>query len=238
MCGRYATTRSAADLSALFEAYDETGGVLSADYNVAPTDPAPIVRLSRSARVLSVARWGLLPAWAKDTRGAAKRINARAETVASSAAYARSFAVRRCLVPADGWYEWVRSPSGRRQAYFMTTQDGAPLAFAGLWSVWGTAEPLRTFSVITTSAVGDLALVHDRMPLLLPPARWPAWLAGGGDAAELLATPRPEDLTRLEIRPVGPAVGDVHNDGPALVERVPAPSLARPAPDPVELTLF
>lgn len=237
MCGRYATTRSAPDLSALFESYDETGGDLPADYNVAPTDPVPIVRWSRSRslRVLSVARWGLVPAWAKDTRGAARMINARAETVANSSAYGRSFAVRRCLVPADGWYEWVRSPSGRKQAYFMTPDNDRPLAFAGLWSVWGTPEPLLTCSVITTSAVGDLALVHDRMPLLLPPARWPGWLAGGGDPDELLAAPAPEDLSRIEIRPVGPAVGDVRNDGPALIERVPAPALGRPS---VELTLF
>jgi putative SOS response-associated peptidase YedK len=240
MCGRYATTRSSADLSALFESYDETGGRLSVDYNVAPTDPVPIVRLSRSrsTRVLSVARWGLVPAWAKDARSAAKMINARAETVATSTAYARSFALRRCLVPAEGWYEWARSASGRKQAYFMTSQDGRALAFAGVWSVWGAPDPMLTCSVITTAAAGDLALVHDRMPLLLPPARWAGWLAGGGDADELLAAPAPDDLSRIEIRPVGPAVGDVRNDGPALVERVSAPPLGRPTTEPVELTLF
>lgn len=240
MCGRYATTRSAADLSALFESYDETGDALSADYNVAPTDPVPIVRLSRSRsmRVLSVARWGLVPAWAKDTRGAARMINARAETVATSAAYARSFAVRRCLLPADGWYEWVRSASGRKRPYFMTSRDGRPLAFAGLWSMWGGPDPIRSCSVITTAAVGDLALVHDRMPLLLPPNRWATWLAAGGDPSDLLAAPAPEMLTNIEIRPVGPAVGDVRNDGPALIEAVPAPPLGGPTPAPVELTLF
>jgi putative SOS response-associated peptidase YedK len=240
MCGRYATTRSAADLSALFESYDETGGGLTADYNVAPTDPVPIIRLSRSRsmRVLSVARWGLVPAWAKDTRSAAKMINARAETVATSTAYARSFAARRCLVPADGWYEWVPSATSRKQPYFMTASDGRPLAFAGLWSAWGTPDPVLTCSVITTAAVGDLALVHDRMPLLLPPDRWAGWLAGGGDAGELLAAPAAEELSGIEIRPVGPAVGDVRNDGPALVERVPAPPLSQPIPESVELTLF
>ncbi|HEX7746682.1 MAG TPA: SOS response-associated peptidase, partial [Micromonosporaceae bacterium] len=172
MCGRYATTRSAADLSALFESYDDTDGGLAADYNVAPTDPVPIVRLSRrhAGRALSVARWGLVPPWAKDTRGAARMINARAETVATSTAYARSFAARRCLVPADGWYEWVRTGTGGKQPYFMTPQDGRPLAFAGLWSVWGGGpDPLLTCSVVTTAAVGELALVHDRMPLLLAP---------------------------------------------------------------------
>jgi putative SOS response-associated peptidase YedK len=241
MCGRYATTRSAADLSALFESYDDTGGELAADYNVAPTDPVPIVRLSRrhAGRVLSVARWGLVPPWAKDTRGAARMINARAETVATSTAYARSFAARRCLVPADGWYEWVRTETGRKQPYFMTPDDGCPLAFAGLWSIWGGGpDPLLSCSVVTAAAVGELALVHDRMPLLLAPHRWTEWLAGGGDPAVLLAPPAPEEVGGIEIRPVGPAVGDVHNDGPALVERVPAPPLGRPPVEPIELTLF
>src|SRR3954466_15851713 len=107
MCGRYANTRSSADLSALFEAQDEADG-LAPDYNLAPTDPAPIVRMSErvGGRVVSTARWGLVPAWSKDTKGAARMINARVETVATARAYAPSFARRRCLVPADGWYEW------------------------------------------------------------------------------------------------------------------------------------
>jgi putative SOS response-associated peptidase YedK len=238
MCGRYATTRSAADLSALFEAYDDTGSALAPDYNVAPTDPAPIVRMSQTlgGRTLSGARWGLLPHWSKDAKGAARMINARAETVAASSAYASSFAKRRCLVPVDGWYEWVRRPDGPKQAYFMTPAHGGVLALAGLWSPW--RESL-TFSVVTTAAIGDLALVHDRMPLLLPWQRWVDWLAGGGEPDELLAAPSDEFLAGLEIRPVGPAVGDVRNDGPHLVERVPgAATLGGPPDEPIELTLF
>src|SRR5439155_22816391 len=117
MCGRYATTRSPIDLSSLFDADDESGDELAPDYNVAPTYPVPIVRMSARAggRVLSVARWGLVPAWSADTKGAARMINARAETVASTPAYAQSFARRRCLVPADGWYEWLRRPGGGKQ---------------------------------------------------------------------------------------------------------------------------
>lgn len=268
MCGRYATTRSAADLSALFESYDDTGGRLTADYNVAPTDPAPVVRMSRvNGRTISVARWGLVPSWAKDSRGAARMINARAETVATSNAFAASFARRRCLIPADGWYEWVRRDGARKQPYFMTPSDGSVLAFAGLWSVWrgaegragaastadrpadadstaeadstvGAAEPLLTCGVVTTAALGDLALVHDRMPLLLPPERWAAWLAGAGEPAELLAPPGDRTLATIEIRPVGPAVGDVRNDGPELVARVAAPPLGAPPRESIELTLF
>jgi putative SOS response-associated peptidase YedK len=239
MCGRYATTRSAVDLSALFEAYDDTGGRLTADYNVAPTDPVPIVRVSDrlGGPALSVARWGLLPSWARDARGAARMINARAETVATTAGYARSFARRRCLVPADGWYEWVRRDGAAKQPYFMTRADGGVLAFAGLWSVWrGAGEPVLTCSVVTTAAVGDLALVHDRMPLVLPPRHWSAWF--GDWAAELLAPPEPADLDRIELRPVGPAVGDVRNDGPGLVARVAATPLGAPPEEPSALTLF
>jgi putative SOS response-associated peptidase YedK len=239
MCGRYATTRSAADLSALFEASDETGG-LAADYNVAPTDPVPIVRATRrqDGPVLSLARWGLVPSWAKDTKGAARMINARAETVATTRAYAPSFAARRCLVPADGWYEWVRQTPDRRQPYFMTPKSGAVLAFAGLWSSWGEGDGrLLTCTVLTTAAVGDLALVHDRMPLLLPRQRWRDWLRGD-DPRSLLAPPPPDELAALELRPVGAAVGDVRNDGPELVRQVTAPALRVPADEPIDLTLF
>ncbi|OKI68859.1 SOS response-associated peptidase [Micromonospora sp. CB01531] len=224
MCGRYATSRSAGDLSALFESSDETGAGVGPDFNVAPTDPVPLIRLTPEGhRVLSVGRWGLIPHWSRTAAGAARMINARAETVATSRAYAPSFARRRCLVPADGWYEWVREPGGRRQPYYMTPADGSVLAFAGIWSVWESAgRDLLTFSVLTTAAVGELAEVHDRMPLLLPRERWASWLAPGGETGALLAPPAPEWLAGLEVRPVSPAVGDVRNDGPELTARVPA----------------
>lgn len=238
MCGRYATTRSAADLSALFDAVDETvldgpdvlePRYLGPRYNVAPTDPVPVVRNDRSGRrVLVRARWGLLPHWAREPKQGARMINARAETVATAPAYARPFESKRVLVPADGWYEWRRLPGGGKQTYFMTPTDGATLAFAGLWSRWGP-EGLLTFTVLTTAAIGELAAVHDRMPLLLPPDRWARWLSG--DPA--LDPPPPGFLAGLELRPVGPAVGNVRNDGPELVTRVdidrvsdqPAPTL-------------
>jgi putative SOS response-associated peptidase YedK len=234
MCGRYATARSAGDISAFFDAYDDTPAELTPSWNVAPTDPVPVVRVSRSRerRVVSTARWGLVPAWARDTRGGARMINARSETVATSPAFAPSFAKRRCLVPADGWYEWVRGEGGK-QAYFMTPRDGAPLAFAGLWSAWGP-EALLTCTVLTAPARGALAAVHDRMPLLLPPDRWAEWLDGGAGNAEFLR-PAPERLIEeIDIRPVGSAVGNVRNNGPELTARV-APEQAQDRP---ELTLF
>jgi len=240
MCGRYATTRNSADLTTLFEAVDETDGALAPDYDVAPTDPVPIVRLSErlGGRALSVARWGLVPHWSARNAGA-KMINARAETVAKSSAYAPAFARRRCLVPADGWYEWVRTGRSGRQPYYMTSGDGSPLAFAGLWTVTGAAaERLLTCSVITSAALGDLGLVHDRMPLVLPPDRWDHWLRAPADDPSLLApTPEPY-VAALEIRPVGSAVGNVRNDGPHLVARVDAAPLGAPAEEPADLRLF
>lgn len=160
-------------------------------------------------------------------------INARAETVATTRAYATSFAGRRCLIPADGWYEWVRRSPKDRRPYFMTRQDGGVLAFAGLWTVWG--DRMLTCSIVTTAAVGQLANIHDRMPLVLPPERWLTWLDGDtATASTLLGPPDPETLRVLEVRPVGAAVGDVRNDGPGLVERVPVVSIERPH----DLTLF
>jgi putative SOS response-associated peptidase YedK len=237
-------------LAALFDAYDETEGEVASDYNVAPTDPVPIVRIPSSARVepvagaargtarvITVARWGLVPAWARDISGAARMINARAETVATSRAFAVPFAQRRCLVPADGWYEWLRT-GGAKQPYFMTRTDGEILAFAGVWTIWGQDDGRRlTFSVLTLPAVGDLTLVHDRMPLVLPPQRWEEWLAAP-DAAGLLTAPPPEYAAGIELRPVGAAVGDVRNDGPDLVRAVPAPPLGQSTVEPGGLTLF
>ena len=228
MCGRYATTRSDTDLTLLFDAVDITEQVVPS-WNVAPTDPVPMIRVSqrRDARVLDTARWGLVPSWAADLRGAARMINARAETVATSPAFAPSFAKRRCLVPADGWYEWVRDGK-RRQPYYLTPADGAPLAFAGLWSVWG--EEVLTCTIVTTAALGGLARVHDRMPLILPPDRWSSWLAGGGDAPEMLRPLPPGAIDEIEIRAVRPDVGNVRNNGPELI--------TPPVPDPAEATLF
>jgi putative SOS response-associated peptidase YedK len=219
VCGRYASVRTSLDLSSLFDAFDETDGALVPDYNVAPTDPVPIVRHTArlEQRVLSVARWGFVPAWAPDTSGAARMINARAETVATSRAFGRAFAEHRCLVPAEGWYEWMRREKAK-QAYFMTLRDGGPLAFGGLWSAFSTPSGrLLTFSILTLPSEGELARVHDRMPLVVEPSRWQEWLASP-DVTGLLRAPATEFLAGIEVRPVSAAVGDVRNDGPQLIE--------------------
>jgi putative SOS response-associated peptidase YedK len=226
MCGRYASTRSTADLVALFEALDETaGGWATPDYNVAPTDPVPIVRHSArtTQRVLSVARWGLLPPWAADTSAAARMINARAETVATSRAFAQPFAQRRCLVPADGWYEWRAVNSGK-QPYFMTRDDRETLAFGGVWSASEAyGKHSLTFSVLTLPAAGELSFVHHRMPLVLAPSDWTRWLTTS-DPAGMLRPPDPAYAAGIILRPVSTAVGDVRNDGPELIRQVPVMS--------------
>jgi putative SOS response-associated peptidase YedK len=204
-------------------------------------DPVPIVRMSASAggRVLSVARWGLIPPWATDRRVGARMINARSETVATTKAFAKPFASRRCLIPATGWYEFAPAPvtapaKTRKQPYFMTPYEGAPVVFAGLWSVWGEPdERMLTCSIVTTGALGDLRAVHDRMPLFLAPDRWQAWLSATRDLDALLRPPSPAEIAALEIRPVGTAVGDVRNDGPGLIARKDETSI-----EPVNLTLF
>jgi putative SOS response-associated peptidase YedK len=234
VCGRYATTRSSVDLATLFEAVDETGGALVPDYNVAPTDPVPVVVAAQGGRALRVARWGLVPPWARDARVGVRMINARAESVMSSNAFGPSFRQRRCLVPADGWYEWSVTAGGGKQPYFLTTPE--VLAFAGLWSV--SAAGLVSCAIVTTGAIDHLASVHDRMPLILPEDRWAGWLCGPADPATLLALPPAEVLAALEIRPVGPAVGDVRNDGPELIARVPVTALPTNEVEPTDLTLF
>lgn len=238
MCGRYATTRTAGELAAVFEAYDDTGGALTADYNVAPTDPVPVVRVLDGARALFIARWGLVPHWARTPTGGARMINARAETVATSRAYADAFAHRRCLVPADGWYEWVRRTGGGKQPYYLTPRNGEALAFAGIWSVRrDVGNPLLTCGIVTTSAIADLAEVHPRMPLMLPPERWVSWLTAD-PTEQLLAPPEAGWLREIEIRPVGAAVGDVRNDGPQLIARVSIPSESEDPVTPAKMTLF
>lgn len=256
MCGRYAATKDPATLTQEFDATDETEGhAPGADYNVAPTKKivAVVERHPRdadgevlldepAARQLRVMRWGLVPFWAKDPAIGSKMINTRAETAATKPAFRKALARHRCLVPADGWYEWQKGtgPKGRKQPFFMTSPDGSSLAFAGIWETWrdpkdpGSA-PLVTCSVITTDSVGGLTEIHDRMPLVLGREAWQRWLDPDvADVAELLAPPPLDLVDRLEVRPVSDRVNSVRNNGAALLERVePATDL-----DTGEATLF
>jgi putative SOS response-associated peptidase YedK len=171
-----------------------------------------------------VMRWGLVPRWAKDPAVGSRLINARAETAAGKPAFRDAVARRRCLLPADGWYEWQRGGE-HKQPFFITRADGAGLALAGLWSTWrrpdDPAPPLVTCGVLTTEAVGPLAEIHDRMPLILPIEAWQAWLDPDSDhPGQLLAPPSTDLVHGLELRPVSTAVNHVQQDGPELVQRV------------------
>ena len=175
--------------------------------------------LERSGRrALRVSRWGLVPSWSRDAKGAARMINARSETLTSKPAFRAAYARRRCLVPADGYYEWQREGTGK-QPWFLTSRDRAPLAMAGLYEVWSPAEGERlwTCSVITTDAADELGHIHDRTPLLVPRASWGRWLDPGVEdpGGDLLVPATPGVL---DAWPVSPAVGNVRTNGPELVE--------------------
>lgn len=233
MCGRYVSTRSPATLAVEFDAVDETEGAAPGSaYNIAPTTPVLSVVTrhprdphagpdpNRTVRSIRVMRWGLVPSWAKDSGIGSRLINARAESAASKPAFRDAVARRRCLLPADGWYEWRR-----KQPFFITPTDGSGLAMAGLWSSWrppgATTSPVVSCAVLTTQAVGPLAGIHDRMPLILPASAWRTWLDPDcADPGELLAPPSARLVQGLELRPVSTAVNNVRRHGPELLERV------------------
>src|SRR3954447_23306361 len=171
MCGRYAAACSVDDIASAFGIReDDRGDPLEPDWNIAPTKVVPAVVAREGRRVLVRLRWGLVPAWAKDPGDAARMINARLETAATKPAFRDALRSRRCLLPADGWYEWTAVPGGGRQPYFLAPPDGGLLAFAGLWEVWWDAEgrPLRSVAIVTGPAPEDLRTVHDRAPVVVP----------------------------------------------------------------------
>jgi putative SOS response-associated peptidase YedK len=199
-------------------------------------------RTERSVRVL---RWGLVPSWAKDPSGGSGLINARAETAADKPSFRAALAARRCLLPADGWYEWRRG-SAAKQPFFITSATaparGGSLAMAGIWEFWRSpagGEPLVTAAVLTTDAVGPLADIHPRMPLLLAAEDWAAWLDPDGEPPPSLLRPPSEALVAgLELRPVSARVNNVRNEGPELVARAEPAEPELPlelSPEPTEL---
>jgi putative SOS response-associated peptidase YedK len=174
-----------------------------------------------------------VPSWAKDVSVGNRLLNARVESLTEKPAFRKAAASRRCLVPADGWYEWAkRLDAPTKQPYFITPEDGSVLAFAGLWEVWGRGEDrLYTCTVVTTPAVGALTEIHDRMPLVLPRDRWADWLDPAREDVEELAQPTPPALVEaLELRPVSTAVNNVANNGRELVAR--SESVSAPADQP------
>ncbi len=185
--------------------------------------------------------WGLVPSWAKDRSVGSRMLNARADSLATKPAFRAAFAKRRCLVPADGWYEWQASPIAtdrkgkpRKQPFFVSDADGDVLALAGVYEFWrdDSRDPedpqawLTTYAIVTTNATGHLERIHDRMPLALPRDRWDAWLDPRvQDPDEIRALLAPVDVARFEVTPVSTLVNDVRNDGPELVAPLPHDSL-------------
>jgi putative SOS response-associated peptidase YedK len=262
MCGRYASARKRQDLLEEFRIdRDRVTDDLEPDYNVAPTKPvyAVLTRGQRddggagpggegagsgpgsgqeTARELRVVRWGLVPFWAKDPSIGSRMINARVETVDAKPAFRRAFAKRRCLLPADGFYEWLKvedQGKTRKQPYYIHRTDGGVLAFAGLYELWRDKSVpddhpqawLWTAVIITTSAEDEVGRLHDRMPMVIDPARWGDWLdPASNDAAHVHALLAPAAASGLASYPVGTDVNYVRNNGPRLIE----PLAGDPAP--------
>lgn len=231
MCGRFVQVSSPELLVEQFGVDEAPDPPLEGSYNVAPRDTVYAVRDrvvdDAKRRYLSELRWGLIPSWAKEAKVGDRMINARAETVTDAPAYKRAFERHRCLVPADGFYEWQPVPTGKRkQPMFVHRRDGRPLALAGLWSAWrdpsdGGADWLRTCVIVTTDANEMLRPIHDRMPVVLDERDWQEWLdpvAPDLEELQRLLVPAPEDL--LVAYPVSTLVNKADNDGPELVERV------------------
>ena len=220
MCGRFGQTATAAELAAAFEASWQCAEPELPRYNVAPTQHVPILLSAGGLRVLDAFRWGLIPWWAKDAKIGSKMINARAETVVEKPAYRSAFERRRCLVPASGFYEWKKTPDGK-VPHWIYPADGTPLTFAGVWESWRAAkdaEPVLTFTILTTTPSADVAGVHDRMPVVVAREHRDAWLGAETPPADLLALLRPAPDGLLRMHPVSTAVNRPAFDGPELIE--------------------
>jgi len=232
MCGRYVEVSSPALLAERFHVTEVRPKALEPSYNVAPRAEVPVVADRHGERVLDVVRWGLVPFWAKDPKIGDRMINARAEKILTSNAFKRAFERKRCIVPADGFYEWEKLEGKRaKQPWFIRRRDGEPLAFAGLWEIWhdpgeaDDAPPLRTCTIITTQPNELLAPIHDRMPVVLPESQWDRWLdVDNRDVARLQKLLVPLPAVELEAWRVSTLVNKADNNGPELLDRVPVAS--------------
>jgi putative SOS response-associated peptidase YedK len=221
MCGRFVSATPPDQVAAYFGA-EAPEALLEPSYNVAPTNDVYAVLSDGTTRHVDAFHWGLVPRWAKDPKIGSKMINARAETLAEKNAYKSAFQKRRCIIPADGFYEWQKREGQRtKQPFFIHRPDGEPYAFAGLWEVWkgGDGEPLRSCTIITTTPNSEMAKIHNRMPVILPPEAWDTWLDREVQDLELLGkllVPAPPHL--IVLRPISTAVNNVRNDGPELTD--------------------
>ncbi len=226
MCGRYMITspgeaiRRVFDVPTLFD--------LAPRYNVAPSQEVPVVRIEgdEGRRDLALLRWGLIPSWAKDPGIGNRMINARAETLTEKPSFRAAFKHRRCLVVADGFYEWQKRPGGPKQPYFISPSNREPMGFAGLWERWrdpAEGPPIETCTIVTTSASEELAPIHGRMPVIVAPANFEAWLdtSGGTEIARSLLTAAPPH--GLIAREISTRVNNVRNQDESILAPLPGP---------------
>ncbi len=226
MCGRFTLTLPAEKLCLLFKV--PSVPPLPPRFNIAPTQPALVVRQARGEREACLLKWGLVPPWAKDPSMGPRLINARSETVREKPSFAPAFRKRRCLVPADGFYEWRKTQGGSRP-YLFRFRDKRPFAFAGLWERWerGPGEPLETFTILTTRANPLVAPIHPRMPVILDPRDYQPWVDPAfRDLPRLEALLRPFPPEEMEGFPVTPRVNKPDFDEPSCVEPLPDPPQA------------
>ena len=233
MCGRYTLTASPEALRALLRYIEQPN--FPPRYNIAPSQPIAIVRLVDGRRQFALVRWGLLPSWVKDPKTFSLLINARGESAADKPAFRAAMKRRRCLIPADGFYEW-QATGDRKRPFYVHAKSGEPLVFAGLWETWTgpNGEELDTAAIVTTRANKTLSVLYERMPVIVPPEAFDLWLNTievDAAAAAALIAPAPDDL--LEAYEISTAVNRTANDNPKLLEPVgAAPPAPAPAPTP------
>jgi putative SOS response-associated peptidase YedK len=218
MCGRYTLTTPVEKLAEEF-GFDNSSVELPPNYNVAPTQGVAVVLEENGQRHLEVLRWGLIPPWADDPQVGSRMINARAETAPEKPSFRRAFRERRCLIPADGFYEWKRM-NGGKQPYYIHMKEGRPFAFAGLWETWKEdgGPAIRSCTILTTKPNALAGEIHDRMPVILPTGSYDVWLDRESDRDELygLLAPYPED--EMEAYPVSRFVNSPSNNDPRCIE--------------------
>jgi putative SOS response-associated peptidase YedK len=230
VCGRFLSLSDPDRLAERFAVDDVRTGSLGQRWNVAPTLDVYAVIEREGSRRLGTLRWGFVPHWTQRLKGARTPINARLETVSTSRMFASAFEKRRCLLPADGFYEWQVREDGTKQPYHLHAPDGEPLAFGGIWTVWrdpsaepdratGEVAPLFSTAIVTTAASGALTDIHERVPLILPERLWADWLtASPQEAPHLEAAARALGPPALVAEPISTRVNDVRNEGAELLE--------------------
>jgi putative SOS response-associated peptidase YedK len=219
MCGRYTLRTPVDTLAERFE-IDDTPSSIAASYNVSPTQGVATVLVEDGKRKLEMLHWGLIPSWADDPSIGNRMINARAETVAEKPSFRKAFRNHRCLVLADGFYEWQKTANGK-QPYYIRMEDDSPFAFAGLWESWKNGSEVRSATIITTDANDVVAPIHNRMPVILHPEDYDLWLDPDFDEKEPLSTLlKPYPAEAMEAYPVSRVVNSPSNNEPSCIESV------------------